>query len=125
MWKKETYNVFNDPAPQRVPATLTAYREAGDEFSKLATQFLEHVPLLNKARDSYQRALAVSSELRSILNAGDETLRALMAELDQAITAQLSKPLLEKKKLEPSRLEVIKLAGENGNGEVAAARVFP
>ena len=125
MWKKETYNIFNDPAPQRGPATLTAYREAGDEFTKLATEFLEHVPLLNKARDSYQRALTVSNELRSVLNSGDETLRALMAELDQAVNTHLSKLTLEKKKAEPAKVEVLKAVGESGSAEAAAARIFP
>jgi len=43
MWKKEI-----DMGAQRVPETMTMYREAVDEFSKNATEFLEVIPLLKR-----------------------------------------------------------------------------
>ena len=48
---------------QRVPETMTMYREAMDEFSKNATEFLEHIALLTKARDAFQRAMTVRETL--------------------------------------------------------------
>jgi len=73
MWKKE-----NEVGTQRLPASMATYSEAVDEFSKHATDFLAYMPLLTKARDAYQRAMAVSAEVRSMLDAGDKTLQGLM-----------------------------------------------
>jgi len=79
MWKKD-----NGVVAERVPGAMAAYRESVDEFSKHAAEFLEHIPTLNKAREAYQRAIMVSTELRSILDTGDEALKSLMAQLEQA-----------------------------------------
>ena len=83
MWKKEI-----DMGAQRVPETMTMYREAVDGFSKSATEFLEDIALLTKARDAFQRAMTVSTELRNILDTGDEILQTLMAQLEQAVNSQ-------------------------------------
>src|SRR5437764_1111120 len=114
MWKKE-----NGVGAERVPGAMAAYRESVDEFSKHATEFLEHIPTLTKARDAYQRAMTVSTELRSILDTGDETLKALMAQLEQAISMQLGKPVSDRKRPEPAKVEPIKPTTENT--EVARA----
>ncbi len=116
MWKKEI-----DMGAQRVPETMTMYREAVDEFSKNATEFLEHIPLLTKARDAFQRAMTVSAELRNILDTGDETLQTLMAQLEQAVNSQLGTPASDKKKPEAVRVESINARREN----TEAARVLP
>src|SRR6266705_2645330 len=108
MWKKEI-----DVGAQRVPETMTMYREAVDEFSKSATEFLEDIALLTKARDAFQRAMTVSTELRNILDTGDEILQTLMAQLEQAVNSQLGTPTSDKKKPEAVRVEAINARREN------------
>jgi len=103
MWKKD-----GSVTVERVPGAMAAYRESVDEFSKHAAEFLEHIPTLVKAREAYQRAITVSTELRSILDTGDEALKALMTQLEQALSVQLGVPSQEKKRPEPARVEPIK-----------------
>ena len=84
MWKR-----FNDDvSPQGTDNTLTAYTEAIEEFSSSTAEFLSHIPLLTNARDAYQRAMAVSTQLRKVLDAGDETLRTVMDQLNQAVKVE-------------------------------------
>jgi hypothetical protein len=63
--------------------------ESVDEFSKHTSEFLGCIPLLTKARDAYQRAMAVSAEVRSMLDAGDGTLRTLMERSQKALRPNL------------------------------------
>lgn len=100
MWKKE-----NEVGTQRLPASMATYSEAVDEFSKHATDFLAYMPLLTKARDAYQRAMAVSAEVRSMLDAGDKTLQGLMTQLEEAVSVHLGKAPMDKKKPESVKLE--------------------
>jgi len=100
---------------------MAAYRESVDEFSKHATEFLEHIPTLTKAREAYQRAMTVSTELRSILDTGDETLKALMSQLEQAVNMQLGKPLSDRKRPEGAKVEPIKTINESSD----SARILP
>ena len=83
MWKK--YDEGNPPGSAE---TVTAYEQAMKEFATSATEFLEHIQLLTKARDAYQRAVTISSQLRSTLDRGDEILRTLMAQVDQAVNVE-------------------------------------
>jgi hypothetical protein len=115
MWKKDNMSA------ERVPGAMEAYRESVDDFSKHATEFLEHIPTLAKAREAYHRALMVSTELRSILDTGDEALKALMAQLEQAINMQLGNPAPEKKKPEPVKVEPIKTS----SADPRVVRVLP
>jgi hypothetical protein len=98
MWKKE--NEASTP-----PASMASYTEAVDEFSKYASEFLAYMPLLTKARDAYQRAMAVSAEVRSMLDTGDGTLRTLMAQLEDAVAFHLGKIAPDKKKPESVKVE--------------------
>jgi exonuclease VII small subunit len=100
MWKKE-----NEASPPRLPASMTSYTEAVDEFSRHATEFLAYMPLLTKARDAYQRAMAVSAEVRSMLDTGDGTLRALMAQMEDAVAFHLGKTASGKKNPESVKFE--------------------
>ena len=70
-------------AEQAPPVTLGAYTEAVTKFTKSASAFIEHLPLLADARRAYEEASRASAELRRVLDAGDENLRALMAHLEQ------------------------------------------
>jgi len=107
MWKKE-----NEVVGQRLPGSMATYSEAVDEFSKHATELLANMPVLTKARDSYQRAMVVSAEVRSILDAGDANLQNLMAHLEEAVAVQLGKPSSHKKKPESVRAESTQATSE-------------
>src|SRR3979490_3643541 len=94
------------------PATQTAqtdavarYTDALYHSSKKAKTFLQHVDLLAQARNAYEQAMTSSAELRNVLNAGDETLRGLMTQLEQSADNDLSKPTFARKKPEPVRVE--------------------
>jgi hypothetical protein len=89
------------------PANMAAYSEAVNEFTKTATAFMEHLPLLSKARNAYDQAMKASAEIRKVLDTGDEDLRTLMSQLMQAV----SKPVPDKKKPELAKMEA------RGSGE--------
>lgn len=107
MWKKE-----NEVAGQRLPGSMTTYSEAVDEFSKQATELLAHMPVLNKARDAYQRAMNVSAEIRSMLDARDANLQSLMDQLEEAVAVHLGKASSDKKKPESVKEEPTQETGE-------------
>ena len=90
----------NEAGTQRLPGSMKTYSEAVDEFSKHTSEFLACIPVLIKARDAYQRAMAVSAEVRSMLDAGDGTLRTLMAQLEDAVAIHLGKTPSDRKKPE-------------------------
>ena len=115
MWNSEN----NDVCPQRVTGAMTAYKEAVEDFSNTATTFLEHLPLLSKARDAYQRAMVISTELRNTLDAGDETMRILMAQMQEVIlqTSQDSGG----KHPQPANSEELQRDGENADVNVRKA----
>jgi hypothetical protein len=88
MWKKE-----NGKGTQPVPS-WTTYGEAMNQFNRSARAFMEQVHLLTEARTAYQEAMAVGTELRNRLDAGERTLRDLMTQLEQVVSAHLGDPLL-------------------------------
>jgi exonuclease VII small subunit len=95
--------------------TVAAYEEAMKEFAMSAAEFLTHVALLTKARESYQRAMAVSTRLRETLDSGDETLRSLRAQLEQVLAVQPGKDASDKNETEALKVETIKASGEKAN----------
>lgn len=113
MWTKTN----NDGGAQAIKETLASYEEATKEFALNAAEFLQHIELLNKARDAYQRAMGISSNLRDTLDSGDETLRTLMTQLEQAVQVQLANDA-EKKAEAAKKVENIRTIGE----KVDAAR---
>ncbi len=92
MWMKENINAGS----LHTAETVVAYEEAMKEFATSATEFMNHIALLTKTRESYQRAIAVSTRLRETLDRGDEILRTLMAKVEQAV--QHGEDAYEKKK---------------------------
>jgi hypothetical protein len=98
---------------------MTAYKEAVQEFSNSATHFLEHLSLLSKARDAYQRAMLVSTELRNTLDAGDEAMRILMAQM-QGLILQTGDDS-GRKQPEPATIEEPQVAGRNAGVSVKKA----
>jgi hypothetical protein len=78
-------NENNGDAPQHITEALSDYENAVREFSVNAAEFLKQVPLLNKAREAYERATTASAQLREILDRGDETLHQFMAQMEETI----------------------------------------
>ena len=97
-------------------ATMAAYTEAVNEVTKNATAFIEHLPLLTKARDAYDRAMKAGAEMRRVLDTDEEHLRALMTQLAQVLNDHMVKPASEKKRPELAKLEAIR-GTELGTGE--------
>ena len=89
--------------PPLTAATMTAYTEAVNEFTKNATSFIGYLGLLSEARSAYEQAMRTSEELRKDLDSGDEKLRTLMTQLEQMVKVHLVKPAADKKKPEPSK----------------------
>jgi hypothetical protein len=89
-------------------ATMATYAAAMNEFTRNATAFIGYLPLLSKARDAYEQGMRASGELRKVLDAGEESLRILMNQLEQAVSLQAAKPAPEKKKMEPTKVELIR-----------------
>src|SRR5579864_2565118 len=101
---------------------MSTYVGAVEDFRKSATAFMQHVDLLAQARNAYQQAMTASAELRTVLDAGDENLRTLMTQLEQALNLHMAnKPVLDRKKPEPVKVEVGKANGESAGG----VRAFP
>src|SRR5262245_60106786 len=100
----------NDGAKPHLTRSMSTYSEAVEEFSRSATEFLKSVPLLTKSRDAFQRAMTVSAEVRSILDEGDNSLRNLMTQLEQAVSLHLPESAVEfRKKPEPTKVEPIRV----------------
>jgi hypothetical protein len=92
MWKRED-GMGTQPMPR-----WAMYAEAMNKFSRSATAFMEHVDLLTEARTAYQEAMAVGTELRNRLDAGDKSLLDLMTQLEQVVSAHSGEPPLDGKK---------------------------
>jgi len=86
-------------------STMTTYIGAVNEFTKNATEFIEQLPLLTKARDAYEQATKASAELRKVLDAGEENLRTLMTQLEQGVSIQRVNLAPDKKNPEPAKVE--------------------
>ena len=91
--------------------TMTTYKEAVDEFTTNATALIGQIPLFSKAREAYDQALRASGDLREVLDTGDETLRLLMTELEQAVNLHL--PTSGHRRSEPMRIEAISAEGRS------------
>ena len=100
---------------------LTTYLGATEEFGRTANEFLRQVILLPQAWHSYQQATEASAKLREILDSRDETLRNLMDQLEQAISAPFGKPILAEKKTEAPKAA----AAGAGAASIGAVKTLP
>ncbi len=101
MWKETTWKKADAMSSQPTPTMA---------ITKSATAFMEHVHLLNEARDAYQEAVSASSTIRRSLDASDQALRSLMTQLEQVVNDHLGEPALERKKLELVKAEATEQA---------------
>jgi len=109
-------NLSEQVGPQRVfaeaqpstPVSMAAYTEAVNEFTRNATAFIEHVPLLTKARDAHDKAMKASAEVRKVLDKGEEDLRALMNHLIQVLNSNVVMVAPDKRRPEPTQLETMR-----------------
>lgn len=97
--------------------TMQKYTDAIKEFTQNATAFMEQLPLLTRARGAYEEAMRVSAEMRQVLNAHDENLRTLMAELERKVNLQDLKSAADKKPPEPAKVENLQETDE-GKGRI-------
>jgi hypothetical protein len=95
----------NDLGPLDTTEAVAAYEEAMREFATSAAEFMKHVGVLTKARDSYQRAMTVSAGLRNTLDKGDEILRTLMERVEHAINAQPAEEASDKRQPEVMKIQ--------------------
>jgi hypothetical protein len=101
----------NQPLPSR---TMETYTEAVNEFTRNATAFIEQLPLLTKARGAYEEAMRAITEIRKVLDAGEENLRTLMTHLEQRVNVHGVKPTPDKKNPEPAKVETMRATSEGG-----------
>jgi hypothetical protein len=92
----------NPPLPS---LSMKTYTQAVNEFTKNATAFIEQLPYLTKARAAYDEAMRASAEMRKVLDAGEQTLRTLMTQLEQGLGVHGVKPAPDKKNPEPAKVE--------------------
>lgn len=116
MWKDKN----NEAPTQHITEALRAYEEVVREFSTSATEFLKHIHLLTEARDAYRRAIVVSTQVRDILDRGDETLRNFMAQMEQAINSQPDNAASDQRKPEEVKVETNKASGEKADAAGAS-----
>ena len=107
--------VFAEAQPS-TPVSMAAYTEAVNEFTRNATAFIEHVPLLTKARDAHDKAMKASAEVRRVLDKGEEDLRALMNHLIQVLNSNVVMVAPDKRRPEPTQLETIRGADRGTSG---------
>src|SRR5260370_30688859 len=77
-----------DHSQQLSPPTMKTYIEAVNEFTKNATAFIEHLPLLTKARGAYEEAMRASAEMRKILDSCEGNIPTLMPPTTQRHSIQ-------------------------------------
>jgi len=99
--------VAEDNTPPLPSPTMKTYTDAVNEFTKHATAFIEQLPLLTKARGAYEQAVSARAEMRKVLDADEETLRNLMAQLEQGV-----KPAPDKKNPEAAKVETTRGSDE-------------
>jgi hypothetical protein len=107
--------IFAEAQPS-TPVSMAAYTEAVSEFTRNATAFIEHVPLLTKAREAHDKAMKASAEMRRVLDKGEEDLRALMNHLIQVLNSNVVMVAPDKKRPEPTQLETIRGADKGNSG---------
>ena len=95
--------------------TMKTYTEAVNEFTKNASAFIKQLPLLTKARSAYEEAMRAGAEMREVLDAGEESLRTLMTQLEQEVNVHGAKLAPDKRNPEPAKVERMRGTDEGGD----------
>jgi len=96
------------------PYASTADSQAMDKFTKSASAFMENVHHLTQARTAYEEAMQASTAIRAGLDAGDQALRSLMKQLQEALNVHVGEPAPDRKGPEAVRDEVDSKADGEG-----------
>ncbi|HEV7513138.1 MAG TPA: hypothetical protein VGO27_15695 [Candidatus Acidoferrum sp.] len=105
---------------------MATYVDAADEFGRSAKEFLQHVNLLDQARNAYHQAMTASAELRAVLDTRDENLRILMGQLEQVVSSQFGKPVPSEKKPEVLKADVMRAsAASAGAASTSNVKMLP
>ena len=93
--------------------TMSTYTDALNKFTKNATEFIEHLPLLAEARDAYVQAMKASKELRHVLDSGDQKLQTLMIRMERMANINILESTVERKKPEGFKIEPIRATDQS------------
>jgi hypothetical protein len=116
---------------EKADRIMATYVDAAEEFTRSAKEFLQHVNVLRQAWNAYAQAMTSSAVLRAVLDDGDESLRVLRNQLEQALSAPLGKPALDERKPEVVKAEGMKAstasagAGGTGAGSTGVVKTLP
>lgn len=112
--------------PEKLNDMVVTYVEAIERFSECARAFLQHVDVLNQARNKYEIAATAGRELRDVLDTSDERLLTLMTQLEKAIRSVSLEAFPDKKivQLVPATVEAMKTMKTSAGGPVVV-RTFP
>jgi hypothetical protein len=114
---------------EKADRIMATYVDAAEEFTRSAKEFLQQVNVLRQAWNAYAQAMTSSAVLRAVLDDGDESLRVLRNQLEQALSAPLGKPALDERK--PEVAEGMKAstasagAGGTGAGSTGVVKTLP
>ena len=105
---------------------MATYVGATEEFGRSAQELLQHLSLLPQARNAYQQAMTASAELRTVLNNGDEKMRVLMNQLEQALSVSLGKLAPNETRTEAVKAESVRFgAASAGAGSIGVVKTLP
>jgi hypothetical protein len=71
---------------------LSTYLSAAEMFRRSAARLVQNLHHLVQARDAFEQATIASAELRTKLDTGDDNLRTLMIQIEQALAVPSRKP---------------------------------
>ncbi len=116
---------------EKADRIMATYVDAAEEFTRSAKEFLQQINMLRQAWNAYEQAMTASAELRAVLDNGDESLRVLRNQLEQALSAPLGKPAVSERKPEVVKAEGMKAstasagAGGVGPGSTGVVKTLP
>jgi hypothetical protein len=96
---------------ERGNRNLSTYLSAAETFRRSAARLVDNLHYLVQARDAFEQAAIDSAELRTKLDAGDDYLRALMTQIEQALALPS-----KKSERDESEADTLKPKGNVKNG---------
>jgi hypothetical protein len=87
----------------RGDSSMRRYTAAAEVFRNSAAELIQNLQYLVQAREAYEQSMTASAELRTALDAGDEEIRTLMRQIDQALDISIGKGESETVNLKESK----------------------